>query len=300
MKHRPRHLLFWFLSLVLLLAGCSSQPAYRNVPVSGAVTGPTRLPLRVGVAAILSPRSTFQSYAELLEYLGKKLDRPVELIQGNTYAEINELVRIGQLDLAFVCTRAYLEGQRDFGMELLVAPQVRGETVYYSYLVVPAESQADKLADLRGKTFAFSDPLSNSGHLVPVYQLRQIGEKPETFFRTTLFTYSHDNSIKAVASKLVDGAAVDSLVYDYLQIFQPEAVAGTRVIQRFGPYGIPPVVVHPGLDAGFKAQLRDLLLGMDEDPGGQAILNKLLIDRFVVVPDSLYDSVRDMMAEVLR
>ncbi len=270
------------------------------MPISGAVTGPTRLPLRVGVAAILSPRSTLQSYAELLEYLGKKLDRPVELVQGNTYAEINELVRIGRLDLAFVCTRAYLEGQRDFGMELLVAPQVRGETVYYSYLVVPTESQADKLADLRGKTFAFSDPLSNSGHLVPVYQLRQIGERPETFFRTTIFTYSHDNSIKAVANKLVDGAAVDSLVYDYFQIFQPEAVAGTKVIQRFGPYGIPPVVVHPGLDADFKARLRDLLLGMDEDPGGQAILNKLLIDRFVVVPDGLYDSVRDMMKEVLR
>ncbi|HIQ05298.1 MAG TPA: phosphate/phosphite/phosphonate ABC transporter substrate-binding protein [Anaerolineae bacterium] len=306
MKHRLVRSLFWLLALVLLLVGCSSRPTYKKVrlsgdgslPAGGAATGPTRLPLRVGVAAILSPRSTFQSYAKLLEYLGNKLGRPVELVQGSTYAEINELVRIGRVDLAFVCTRAYLEGQQDFGMELLVAPQVRGEIVYYSYLVVPAGSEDRSLTDLRGKTFAFSDPLSNSGHLVPLYQLRLIGERPETFFRKTLFTYSHDNSIKAVAEKLVDGAAVDSLVYDYLQARQPEAVAGTKVIQRFGPYGIPPVVVHPNLDARFKAQLRDLLLSMDENPDGRAILNELLIDRFVVVPDSLYDSVRDMMEAV--
>lgn len=315
MKQHPIYSWFWLLVLALMLAGCSGKPAYKQVRLSGdgilpakpAVAGPTRMPLRVGVAAVVSPRRTLQSYARLLEYLGEKLDRPVELIQGSTYAEINELVRIGRVDLAFVCTRAYLEGQRDFGMELLVAPQVRGKTVYYSYLVVPAssrspepvEGEARTLADLRGKTFAFSDPLSNSGHLVPVYQLRRMGERPETFFRKTLFTYSHDNSIKAVAEKLVDGAAVDSLVYDYLQARQPEAIAGTRVIQRFGPYGIPPVVVHPDLDPEFKAQLRDLLLSMDTDPEGQAILNELLIDRFVVVADSLYDSVRDMM-EVLR
>ncbi len=307
MKHRPIRLWLWLLALVLFLAGCSSRPAYKKVrlhedgsrPTGSAMVEPVRMPLRVGVAAILSPRSTLQSYTKLLEYLGKKLDRPVELIQGSTYAEVNELVRIGRVDLAFVCTRAYLEGQQDFGMELLVAPQVQGETVYYSYLVVPIDSEAHSLADLRGKTFAFSDPLSNSGHLVPVYQLRLMGERPETFFRKTLFTYSHDNSIKAVAEKLVDGAAVDSLVYDYLQARQPEAVAGTRVIQRFGPYGIPPVVVHPDLNPEFKARLRELLLNMDTDPEGQAILDELLIDRFVIVPDSLYDSVRDMM-EVLR
>jgi phosphonate transport system substrate-binding protein len=247
------------------------------------------------VAAILSPRTTLQSYGKLLDYLGKKLDRSVEVIQGSTYAEINELLRIGRLDVAFVCTRAYLEGQRTFGMELLVAPQVRGQTLYFSYVVVPATSEATSLADLRGNVFAFSDPLSNSGYLVPLYQLWRMGATPETFFRKTLFTYSHDNSIKAVAERLVDGAAVDSLVYDYLQVYHPQTIAGTKVIQRFGPYGIPPVVVHPDMDPRFKEQLRDLLLNLDKDPQGRAILDELLIDRFVVVPDDLYDSVRAMM-----
>lgn len=76
-------------------------------------------------------------YPELVAYLGRRLGRPAELVQGKTYAEINDLVRTGDVTLALVCTNAYLEGREDFGMEALVVPQVAGETVYYSYLIVP-------------------------------------------------------------------------------------------------------------------------------------------------------------------
>ena len=75
-----------------------------------------------------------------------------------------------------------------------------------------------------------------------------MSETPDSFFRKYVFTYSHDNSIKSVAEKLVDGAAVDSLVYDYTVARSPLFSAKTRVIQKSGPYGIPPVVVHPGLN----------------------------------------------------
>jgi len=254
--------------------------------------------LRVAIAAVISPRATLDAYKPLLDYLSRKLDRPVQLIQRNTYAEINELIRSGGADLAFVCGGAYVEGHRDFGMQLLVAPQVRGQTVYYSYIIVPRDSPAQSLADLRGQTFAFSDPLSNSGYLFPVYRLYQMGEAPATFFRSTLFTYSHDNSIKAVAEHLADGAAVDSLVYDYAVARNPKDSSRTRIIEKSGPYGIPPVVVHPDLDPAFKAQLQAVLLGMKDDAEGRQALQVLLIDRFVVIGESSYDSIRDIAAQI--
>jgi phosphonate transport system substrate-binding protein len=261
-------------------------------------SGPRKLPLRVAIAAVISPRATLDAYKPLLDYLSKKLDRPVQLIQRNTYAEINELIRSGGADLAFVCGGAYVEGHRDFGMELLAAPQVRGQTVYYSYIIVPRDSPAQSLADLRGKTFAFSDPLSNSGYLSPVYRLVQIGETPDTFFSRTFFTYSHDNSIKAVAEHLADGAALDSLVYDYAVARNPKDSSRTRVIEKSGPYGIPPVVVHPDLDPAFKAELQAVLLGMQDDAEGREALQALLIDRFVLIDESSYDSIRDMAAQI--
>ena len=120
-----------------------------------------------------------------------------------------------------------------------------------------------------------------------------------SFFSSTLFTYSHDNSIRAVADHLVEGAAVDSLVYDYAIAREPSYSGRTRIVEKFGPFGIPPVVVHPDIDPALKSQLREALLEMTNDPQGQYALKVLMIDRFVVVGDSIFDSIREM-ASILR
>ncbi len=256
--------------------------------------------LRLAVAPVYSPQTTLELYQALADYLGKHLNRPAELVQGKTYDEINDLIRAGGVTVAIVCTNAYLEGQEDFGLEALVVPQIQDQIVYYSYLIVPADSPAQSLADLRGKTFAFSDPLSNSGRLAPVYQLQQMGETPETFFGRTIFTYSHDNSVRAVMERLVDGAAVDSLVYDFMVTRDPTVREKTRILTRWGPFGINPVVVQPQLDPELKEQLRQIFLTMHEDPDGQNILAVLGVDRFLPPNVTSYDSVRIMRDRVRR
>lgn len=295
------------LAVLLFIFTACVGPIYPRVSLAESDTAaptanpnePRKLPLRVAIAAVVSPQATLDAYGSLLDYLSARLDRPVHLIQRGTYAEINELIRSGEADLAFVCGGAYVEGQREFGMELLVAPEVRGETTYYSYIIVPRDSPAQSLADLRGHAFAFSDPLSNSGHLAPQWLLYQMNATPGTFFSSTLFTYSHDNSIRAVADHLVEGAAVDSLVYDFTIARDPAYSARTRVIDKAGPFGIPPVVVHPDLEPALKTQLRAVLLDMADDAAGETALNTLMIDRFVALDDSAYDSIRDIAA-VLR
>lgn len=101
-----------------------------------------------------------------------------------------------------------------------------------------------------------------------------------------------------MAERLVDGAAVDSLVYDRLVETTADIDAKTRIIARWGPYGIPPVVVNPSLDAGLKHQLRTLMLDLHNSPEGMVILNSLGIDKFVSVSDATYDSIREMKAEL--
>lgn len=290
------------LALGLLASSCSRGEATPHVDfrqpeapaVAASVPPQSGDVIRMAVAPVLSPLQTFSLYQDLLNYLGQRLDRRVELVQGKTYAEINDLLRSGDVTLAIVCTNPYLQGRSDFGMEALAVAEVNGQPFYYSYLIVASGSDAASLADLRGRTIAFSDPLSNSGRLAPVYQLALLGETPETFFKRSIFTYAHDNSVRAVADGLVDAAAVDSLIYDYLTITQPDLVAKTKVIERWGPYGNNPVVVNPGLDPALKARLRDILLTMDSDPAGRAILDALMLDRFTVPDDRIYDSVREM------
>lgn len=287
----------------LFFVGCATTPAQPVIQLSQLQPLPANisddvLPLRVAVAAVTSPKGTAESYQALLDYLSTQLQRPVELVQRRTYAEVNDLVESGYVEVAFVCTSAYLDGRDKFGLELLAAPQVNGETTYYSVLIVPANSPAQTLADLRGKVFAFTDPMSNTGRMYPTFLVQQLGSTPEEFFGRTFFTYSHDDAIRAVADGLADGAAVDSLVYDFAIAREPALAERTRIIHRSPPFGIPPVVVGPDTRPQLKAELQNLLLGMADDPVGQIGLQAIGIERFVLIDDSAYDSARELLSAV--
>lgn len=294
-------LLVW--ALALTLTGCAGGTTAPTLQLSDlqplpAVESSQVMPLKVAVAAVISPQGTAESYQPLLDYLSDKLDRPIQLVQRRTYAEVNDLVRDGGVDVAFVCTAAYVAGRDAFGMELLAAPQVNGEVAYYSVLIVPADSPATGMADLRGKVFAFTDPLSNTGRNYPTWLVSQLDETPDTFFARTFYSYSHDDAIRAVADGMADGAAVDSLVYDYALARDPGLSERVRVIHTSPPFGIPPVVVGPDARPQLKAELEALLLGLADDPDGQSALRAIGVERFVHIDDSAYDSVRVLNAEL--
>ena len=82
----------------------------------------------------------------------------MQFIQRKTYDEINELIRKGEVDLAFICTGPYASGRERYGFEALATPIVRGEPYYQSYLIVNRDSPFNKFEDLRGRKFAFTDP----------------------------------------------------------------------------------------------------------------------------------------------
>ncbi len=285
-------------SVVYLTSGAHVTPA-RRVSLAPSSADPLPLPLqrdklRIAVGAIISPTESLTFYEDMFNYIGEELGRNVEMVLRKTYTEVNFLLKERRIDAAFVCSRPYVEGHRDFGMELLCAPVCFGKTEYQSYLIVHKDSSIQKLEDLRSKVFAFSDPLSNTGMLVPVCALARMGETPESFFRRHIFTYSHDNSIRSVAEKFVDGAAVDSLIWEYLNAKEQRWPAQTRIIDRSEPFGIPPLVVSPDIDGELKEKLRSAFLNMHDDPRGRKILDRVLIDRFTEIEDSAYDSIREM------
>ena len=256
--------------------------------------GKDRMEIRIAVAAMISPKSTYQYYIELLNRIGGALGRNVVFIQKKTYAEVNQMIKQNELDLAFVCSGPYVSGKRDFGMEILAVPVCHGQTVYHSYFIVSKSGGIHSFCQLKGKTFAFTDPLSNTGYLVPIYYLVKRNEHPETYFNKTFFTHSHDNSIRAVVDGIADGAAVDSLIFKYMQAKNPGKTDKIRVIEESPAYGIPPVVVPPSIDPALKSSLKTLFLSFHESREGKSILKKLMIDRFVEGNDRAYDSVRGL------
>lgn len=85
--------------------------------------------------------------------------------------------------------------------------------------------------------FAFTDPGSNTGALVPRYWLALKGIAAHLYFKEIVYTYSHDNSIMAVAKGLVDGATVDGHKWEFYHRKTPYFTEKTRVIKKSETFG---------------------------------------------------------------
>jgi len=223
-------------------------------------------------------------------YLGRATQSDVLLVRRRTYQEITTLLLAGQLDAAWICGYPYVQF-RD-RLALVAVPLWQGQPFYRSYVIVPDDSRAERLSDLRGTTHAFSDPDSNSGWLVTTAELVRRGENPGRFFRHVFFTYAHRKVVRAVASRLADGGSVDGYVFEMLREVEPDLTARCRVLRRSPLFGFPPVACRR-LDVGSAAvlRLREALLGMAEDPQGRAVLAHLRLDGFAPASPDLFGSI---------
>jgi len=166
--------LVFTIAASIFFSSCSSdqKPTYVDLSKKMIEDQPGEEPrngseIRVAVAAMISPRETVVYYHQLLDFIATQLGHKIQLVQRKTYGEINELLKTGKIDLAFICSGPYATSRQTYGFEALAVPLVRGRHSYHSYLIVNQKSKYRDLSDLRGKTFAFTDPESNAGaHLL--------------------------------------------------------------------------------------------------------------------------------------
>lgn len=274
----------WLRAVVLCCALiCGIVPAMAETPA----------PLRIGLTPVfLDDQTTFVNAWR--DYLAKKLGRPVEFVQRSNYREITDLLRSGKLEFAWICGFPYVRN-RD-AMTLLAVPVYKGAPTYRSYLIVPAtDRQTASMADLRGKVFAFSDQDSNSGYLVPVYELAGLHQTSPSFFAKSFFTWSHRNVVQAVADGLAEGGAVDGYVWDILALQHPDLTARTRIVRASAEYGFPPFVAAKTVAAGEVDIMRQTLIAMPADEEGARLLGQLHLDGFVAGEERLFDGITEMM-----
>ncbi|GMU95028.1 phosphate/phosphite/phosphonate ABC transporter substrate-binding protein [Ignavibacterium album] len=286
---------FLIFIIVITLIACADNPKVKEIEFSNYHKSEDHqhrkdsIPvIYVAVSTMISPMETFNLYKDVMDYISKHLGIQIEFKQRKTYREVNDLLAENKLDFAFICTGAYLEARNEIPIEILAVPVVNGKPYYQAYVIANEESQISEINQLKGKSFAFTDPLSNTGYSYIINYLKEKNTSPERFFSKTIFTYAHDYSIQAVKRKIVDGATVDGLVFEYLKHFQPEKIAGVKVILKSREFGIPPFVIQKNLDNNIKQKLRSVMLNMHNDPEGKKLLSKIMIDKFILADDSIY------------
>lgn len=249
--------------------------------------------LRIGITQAMFVKDSL-AYDRWANYLSDRTGQPVRFVYRKSYHEIQELLRRNDLDFAWICGYPYVRGTDAGFLRYVATPEFRGEPYYRIYLIVPASSPARSIEELKGGIFAFSDPDSVSfrsmiaGHLS---QDRSIVD-PNQIFRIHFFTYSHAETVKAVADRMADGGSVDGQVWEAISTESPELARKTRVIARSGAYGLPPFVASGRANESQISSLKKALLDMDKDKEGKALLGILQLTRFAHHGDKLYNSIR--------
>lgn len=269
--------------VAVVLAGCGGGGG------GGAASGDE--PLQVGLIPNENPEEVEAQYQPLEDYLKKELGREVELSVPTTYNAVVEAMVSGELDLAYFGGLTYVQARQRADVHPLfteVNPRT-GTTKYRSVIIVPADSDIEKVEDLEGRDFAFGSVSSTSGSLYPSIMLNQAGIDYRTDLGEVVYTGGHDTTAQAVANgRVAAGGLEDRILYG----LQEDGIIGkdkVRVIEESDPIEGYPWVVRDALSDKDEQALTDAFLGID-DP---KLLDLLRAEDYQKVQASDYDYVEE-------
>lgn len=288
------------LLLFVFVSGCQQQVKTPEIPLytSKAEAAATReginqpKKIRIALASVLSPQASLSKYKDLLDYIGSQMELPIEIIQKQSYQEVDRMLKAGEVDIAFICSLSYVLGLKDQYLVNVAAPEINGRAMYHSYTIVNQSSSYESLEELKGKKFAYTDPYSYTGRLSILSELYNSGYSSNDFFSNTFFTYSHDYSVNAVQLGIVDGATVDGVLLDQLLNEKPELNAQIRIIGMGEEAGTPPVVASKKADSQIVKEFSEILLNLQSDRKGTKLLEELGVERYAPINERDYEVIK--------
>jgi len=241
------------------------------------------------------------------EYMAKKLNVKVKTFIATDYVALIESMRptktkLGSTSFGFLPPFSYIKAEGIAGAEVLLKAVRKGQAVFYSAIITSKDKPYKSVQDLKGKTMAWVDVASSSGHIVPKASLMsELHIDPETFFSKQIFAGAHDSLVLAVVNGTVDAGATfahdpKGLGGSWTQFFKGPEQNKIKVLY------VTPAIPGDTLATTSKfsamypelvAKVRDILAHMHEDKEGLKIMKELYhVDSFVPSKSSDFDSVR--------
>lgn len=248
--------------------------------------------LRVSAIPDEAPTELQRKFKPLGDYLKQQTGMEVQFIPVTDYAAVVEGLATNKLDLAWLGGFTYVQARlrTQGGAQPIV--QRAEDAVFTSRFIVPKDSTAQSLADLKGKTFAFGAPSSTSGSLMPRYYLMKAGIDPERDFKTVAFSGAHDATVAFVAAGRAEAGVLNASVLDKLNEAGNANAAKVRVLSVTPPYFDYNWTVRPGLDAALTKKLTDAFLQLDPaNPQHKEIMALQRASKFIPTQSSNYDGI---------
>jgi len=278
-----KYFLSWsFLFLLLQVSFVLAEPI-----------GTAKNPLNMMFVPSGDAQAIVKGGQEVAKLLQKETGLYFNTSVATSYAAVIEAMGAGKVDIGWLATFSYVLAREKYGVELLLVVQRFGSPFYRGQIMVRADSGINSLADLKGKSFAFVDPASTSGHLYPKTLLLSKGFNPKTFFSKSIFAGSHNAVLFSIYKGEVDGgAAYDgsraAVARSYPDIFEKiKVIAYTKEIPN------DTISVRKELPRNLKIKLTEGFKKISRSSKGNKTLKNLYGISGVIDLDGLFDPVRE-------
>jgi phosphonate transport system substrate-binding protein len=256
------------------------------------LSSPAQGVLRVSAIPDEAPTELQRKFKPLGEYLKQATGMDVQFIPVTDYAAVVEGLATNKIDLAWLGGFTYVQARLRTNGGVTPLVQRAEDATFTSRFIVPVNSPAKTLADLKGKTFAFGAPSSTSGSLMPRYFLLQAGIDPERDFKSVAYSGAHDATVAFVASGRAEAGVLNASVMDKLVESKNPNAEKVRVLAVTPPYYDYNWTVRPGLDPALTKKLTDAFLKLDPaKPAMKEIMDLQRASKFIPTQNSNYDSI---------
>lgn len=264
------------IAVFLLAAGCnkSAKP----------------LTLKLSMIPNTDPGRIVRESQSLVSYLERETGAKVELTVPTNYAAVVEAIVNDQVDIAYFGGFTYVQASERAGVRPLI--QRERDQNFHSLFITQSDSPINSLEDLKGRTFAFGDVNSTSGHLMPEYFMRQSNVDAEVIAKA-VYTGSHDATALAVANKKVDAGAMDEAIYQRMTKEGKLDQSKVRVFYTTPPFFDYVWAARKGLDSKLTDAFSNAFLKLDpENAEHKQLLEFLSATKYIRAEDSDYDKLR--------
>lgn len=285
-----------------LLNACSSDASKTADSSASPASSPIK-ELNFGIISTESQANQKPIWEPFIKAFSDGIGMPVKAFYATQYAGVIEAMRFGQVQLAWYGGKSYIEAARIANAEAFAQTVSNtGERGYYAYLITnknnpiaaPAKAAGgDKyvIQHASDLTFAFNDPNSTSGFLVPSYYVfAKNNVNPKTAFKRLVFAGSHEATALAVANNQIDVATNNSESLSRLEKTNPQAREKIEIIWQSIEIPSDPIAYRNDLPDDLKQKIRSFFYNYKD----KTVLDPLEWSGFVAADDKLWNPIREL------
>jgi phosphonate transport system substrate-binding protein len=248
--------------------------------------------LTIGFIPAEDSRAMVRQSQAIFDIVTKHTGMKIDAFVGSDYNATIEALRAGHIDVALLGPFSYVLATTVAPVEAFAVTVIARtmQPSYKSIIIASKDSNINSLADLKGKTFAFVDPGSTSGFMVPSAAFIKAGITPEKDFKQVMYSGGHDATIVSVGSGKVDAGSVADRIYERGCAKGLADCNKLKVVWSSPAIPNDPLLYRKNLPEDMKAKIREAFFSVKNLAFGEMGT----VARFDPATDKDYDPIREI------